>query len=445
MKHCGKIIIGEENCRFEFGNYILTIISETGKFLSRSKLCSVIDNNNWLILTDDDNNNLYLKIDEVHYCGKFEYRYNVVAYLLQYSYYDSNLKAMVSRPFSFEHIVIRNDILDYFFRNDNTYIESTIRLLQDWYSYSPEKISLSKRPTYKINIGKMEYNLNFIVMIERSNKPFPFNINNAIKVSGDISNSIECLWNIIKIMRFFLKFIAQSSSVNFDKEIRIYCGDDINECRTFFYLRPEQERKIYPKRVLEYSNLKDGIGNLIDSISSNKIYFRSLFSVDTDLITCADIMNICAAFESQYDSLYGDFRDKKKSGVKKKMIKMIVEKEDLFTEDEESYYKDILEGFRNYRDSLKQRIEYALSEFVKIYGDENVQCDFEETYLDMPTRIKDARNALDHGNKEHIFYHSTYWDSELLRAITYMLILKQANIPDEQIRQCLKKLSKFAI
>ena len=444
MKHYGKLIVGEEICRFEFENYILTVISETDKCLVWNNLSSIL-NNDWLTLTDNDNNILYLKVDGIRYCGRCEYCYNVVGYLLQYSYYDFKLKTRVSQPFSFEHIIIRNDILDYFFRNDNTYIESAAILLQNWCSHSPEKKPSSNRPTYQITINQIEYNMNFIVMIEGSNEPFPFNINNAIKVSGAISNDIECLWDIIKTMHLFLKFIAQSPSVNFDKGIRVYCGDDINESGTFFYLRPEQERIIYPERVLEYSTLKDGIGKLINSISSNKIYFRSLFSVDTDLITYADIMNTCAAFESQYDSLYGEFKDKKKSNVKKKMIEMITENKDLFTEEEESYYEDILTGFRNYRDSLKQRIEFALSEFVKIYGDENVQFDFEQTYLDMPTRIKDARNALDHGNKEHILTNSMYWDSELLRAITYMLILKQAHIPDEQIRKCLKKLSKSAV
>lgn len=443
MKYYGKIFIGEKECRFEFENYILTVISETDNFLGWNNLNSVLDNN-WLALIDNDNNNLYLKVDGIHYCGKFEYQYNVIGYLIQYSYYDFNLKTMVSEPFSFEHLIIRNDILDYFFRKDKVYIERAAKLLQDWCTGFSENNQLG-RPTYQITINQIEYNLDFVVMIEGTNNPFPFNINNAILVSGETSDDIESLWNIIKTMHLFLKFIAQSPSVNFDKEIRIYCGDKINESRTFFYMRPEQERIIYPERVLEYSALESGIKNIIESISSNRIYFRSLFSADANLITYADIMNVCAAFESQYAALYGDFKDEKKSKIKKKMISMITKNKDLFTKEEESYYKDVLEGFRNYRDSLKKRIEHALSEFVEIYGDENIEYDFVKSYLEMPERIKNARNALDHGNKEYILTYDMYWDSELLRAITYMLILKQANIPDEQIRKCLKKISKYAI
>ena len=52
-------------------------------------------------------------------------------------------------------------------------------------------------------------------------------------------------------------------------------------------------------------------------------------------------------------------------------------------------------------------------------------------------------NALDHGNKEHTLSHNTFLDAELLRAITYMLILKEADVPNTQIRKFLKKLSRF--
>ena len=33
-------------------------------------------------------------------------------------------------------------------------------------------------------------------MIEGTEKPFPFNINNAIKISGNKSSNIEELWNL---------------------------------------------------------------------------------------------------------------------------------------------------------------------------------------------------------------------------------------------------------
>lgn len=445
MKYYGKLIIGETNCTYELKDYTLTILSETDAFLGWKNLNSILDDDNWLSLNDNDNNSFYLKIDGIDYLGKRQYRYNIAGYLLIYSHYDLNFKKPLIQNFSFEHVVIRNDVLDYFFRNDNTFIKSAALLLADWFSPTDENIPPSNRPTYEITINENKYIIDFMVMIEGTENPFPFNINNAIKISGNKSTDIEELWNIIKTMQFFLKFIAQSPSINFDHEIYAYEGNDINKYRTFFYLRPEKEYTLHPNRILEYSVLKDNIGKIINLISSNKIYFRSLFGADADLITYADIMNACAAFESQYESYYGEFKDNIKKATKRKMLKLITDNTDIFTPEEFPYYEDILNGFRNYRDTLKQRIEHALTEFVDIYGDEYIKFDFEQDYLNMPTRIKDARNALDHGNKEHTLSHNTYLDSELLRAITYMLILKEANVPDAQIKKCLKKLSRFPL
>ena len=216
MKYYGKLIIGETNCTFELKDYTLTIFSESDVFLGWKNLNSILDDNNWLYLNDNDNHYLYLKIDGIDYLGKRQYFYSVAGYLLIYSHY-------------------------YFFKNDNTFIKNASLLLADWYSPNDETITPSKRPSYEIIINENKYIMDFIVVIEGTEKPFPFNINNAIKISGNKSSNIEELWKIVKTIQFFLKFIAQSPNINFDHEIYAYEGYNINENRTFFYLRPEKD------------------------------------------------------------------------------------------------------------------------------------------------------------------------------------------------------------
>lgn len=91
----------------------------------------------------------------------------------------------------------------------------------------------------------------------------------------------------------------------------------------------------------------------------------------------------------------------------------------------------LLVGIKNVKEILKKRIDIVLQEFVQIYGDLNIKCDFEEDYVNMPERIKNSRNALDHGNVEYKFERQMYWDAELLRAMVYMLILKTAGVSDK--------------
>ena len=63
-------------------------------------------------------------------------------------------------------------------------------------------------------------------------------------------------------------------------------------------------------------------------------------------------------------------------------------------------------------------------------------------YEKMPERIKNSRNALDHGNRDIVLNSNAYWDAELLRAIVYMMILKEAGVDEEKIRHSLNKFTR---
>ena len=114
-------------------------------------------------------------------------------------------------------------------------------------------------------------------------------------------------------------------------------------------------------------------------------------------ITYADIMNICAAFELQFDvSVRHNYKYKEQEKVKKKIIKIIENsRETEFSDSEKIYFDEIIEGMKN--------VEYK-------------------------------------------FERNMYWDAELLRAMVYMLILKTAGVSDKnKLFNTLKKLSKYPI
>ena len=102
--------------------------------------------------------------------------------------------------------------------------------------------------------------------------------------------------------------------------------------------------------------------------------------------------------------------------------------------------KSIINGIRNFSDTLKSKLQYALEDFIAIYEkDKNrVEFDFGKNYIDMPNRLKNARNALDHGNTKYQLSNINYYDVELVRAIIYMMILKKINMPNEQIGKCVR-------
>ena len=217
----------------------------------------------------------------------------------------------------------------------------------------------------------------------------------------------------------------------------------------------EQTDLISRRGVLKFDNIKKGVTNIFEQIALNKICFRSLFQHDSNSYYMYDIMNACAAFEAQFEETYKNkFKFKEQSTVKSKMIKYIEDSRQNYSTEELEYFDAILNGFKNYRDTLKKRIEIALNEFKRIYeqineGEEDrdykIKQDFMHDYQSLPERIVNARNALDHGNLKYLITWSAFTDTELLRAVTYMLILQKAEIDDYDIMCCLEKMACLTI
>ena len=89
--------------------------------------------------------------------------------------------------------------------------------------------------------------------------------------------------------------------------------------------------------VIEYDEIKDGLGKLFEMFYRDEICNRSLFICDSQKITYMDIMNICAAFEAQFRESYGNkYKIQKQEDVKNKLVKFIENhKTELINENEE--------------------------------------------------------------------------------------------------------------
>lgn len=434
--YVGNLMIDEENYLFYFVDYKLLILGNFTQKINYSKIINFLGEDWWISVQDFENAGLDIKIDNIDYVIANKCSLSVEAYFITRSL--KKEKEVLDR-LHFRNICIRNDIIDYMFRNNREYIKNVIYLLNKWngcgldipnpqFQYEP----------IDIQVNGENYVLEFKILFQGSQKPFPFNINHSILISSDVDRTFKEIWYVVKLVRFFLKFVAQSEGVNFEEKIYVY-QDDMDQCSTFLSLRDENNADIIMERVLEYNDIKKGIGELINKIDNNKILFRSLFTMNKNIIFSSDIMNICAAFESQAP----DFADKKKKDVRRKMVSKLSEVRNEFEESELQYFDEIIEGFNNYKDTLKERIECALKELVDIYGAEDIRYKFLMDYEEMPKRIKNSRNALDHGNGDVKLSNKVYWDAELLRAIVYMIILKDIGVENGDIKHSLDKLSRF--
>ena len=439
----GFVEINDTQYPFVFSNFLLVI--STGRDDVSWEYISSIVIDGKIRLFDNRKAELILFADRYQRVHLGEYGIHVTGFILCYSFEDN---AEVAHFSTIRNMMFKHPAIDYFFRSDALLLDRYIELLNLQKSPIYPGIELPSRDIpyregCKFTIEQKEIVVEFGATSRfEYEKPFPFTLFNIIYLKCEEGMNIDEAFKAINIIKLFLCLISQANAINLDC-VLLNLNTSYPSHDAMLYLRPEEERPILKNRVLDYENIKSGIENIFSQIIANQICFRSLFDTSITQIHIHDIVNICAAFEAQFELTNPKFKDKEQRAVKRKMINDLNALRKNYSDVELEHFDTVLEGFKNFSDTLKLRLQTALGEFVRICGKTGASGGFKKDYQQMPERIKNARNAIAHGNLEHPLIEAAFTDTELVRAIIYMLILQEAKIDDWNIGACLKKLSGF--
>lgn len=438
----GYIDIDGAKYSYTFSDFIFSIHvgDGPGRYMGWER-CNQIVNDGWIHIWDLSQNELYLRVERQTYLSPGDRSYAISGYIRLF-YLDR--KSDRNSPFLCHNLLFEHPVIDFLFDCDDEYMQRVVSLFSSWNNSAESNDIRTNRCVHRFSLSGTEYEINFPTYCQyKYDDPFPFHVFNAILIENANIQDVKEVWRIVDTVKLFLQLVSQSRIINLDK-VSLNFMDCQQPYNAWLYMRPEQNVLISNReRVLKYKDIKECIGNIFEQISKNQIYFRSLFNEHDTIIHTYDIMNICAAFEAQFAVLEPKFKDKTQSSIKKRMVNQILSYRAEYDDTETEYFDAILNGLKNFNDTLQRRLQIALDEFIRIYGEDDIGFDFYREYRTMPKRIKDTRNALDHGNCTYQLTSLMFQDTELLRAITYMLILKKANMPDSNIRTCLKRLSKF--
>ena len=268
---------------------------------------------------------------------------------------------------------------------------------------------------------------------------YKFDVLGYISIKSDSMrkiNDYKIKYNEICMQSDIIDCFFRNDSVHKQEIISLLANDQGIEVTGMDKKRPEIalsfDNTAYNSKVIEYCDIRSGIGKLMEMIYRNNICYRSLFPVDYERVTYSDIMNICAAFECQYEIRYKKrYKAQKQEDVKCKILSLVEQNKSSIIDGDEEAYNVVVEGIKYVNETLKNRIQEALNSFVEIYGEQQVRLRFSNDFEKMPERIKNSRNYLDHGNVKKSFTKKSFTDAELLRAVVYMMIIESAGITEK--------------
>lgn len=149
---------------FRLDDYKLTISNTEGKFTSLDDIKTII-NDGWIKLEDFSKNVIYVYIEEIKYLNLYEYKCDLQFYVVDWYRKDKRY------TFEFDHIWIKSDCLDYYFRNDPKYKSDISNLINQW---NGKKINDERieRNTVKMVAFNQKLLIDFKTMIQGSDKHF---------------------------------------------------------------------------------------------------------------------------------------------------------------------------------------------------------------------------------------------------------------------------------
>lgn len=444
MDYSGKIKLFNKKFDYIIKDFEMTIVDSRGELLKKDKIKDII--NKWLETEINEERKLIVKLSYKN-INDNSIVMNIVAYAF---ILDLKIEREKTKD-EIHKLTFRSDVLDFFYRPQKNYIKNVSNIIS---SFDNNKMLKGNNKKYEFNFNDKKFVLYFSINSYLTvYNQFMFDVFNSLNIECEDNITIDEVYQISFIVKKFLSFISNSRKVFLDK---IIINGYFNEQSAYkygeFYLEQGEKENIKWNNVFKYDNLKEKIGEIFNEIINDNICFVSLFQYEKEYISTIDIMNICAAFESQFDKTYPKYRNKKFNCVKDDILTDLDFFKSTYKRDKKSQEitNEIILAVKNYKDILRSKLEYALIDFEKLYNSKygenmSIKYDFKDNYKEMPIRIKNARNKLDHGNTKVEINYDVLTDTILLRAVTYFMILKKAGIKRADIMKCIRIFTRFGV
>lgn len=292
MDYSGKINLLGKKYHYIIKGYEMTIVNTRIDILRNHKLSEIT--NKWIETETNEEKKLVVKLSYKNARDDaIIMKIDAYFYITDLEYKREKMKDEIRK------ITYRSDVLDYFFRPNKKYIKLVSNLIQTFDNGKLKKENFKKYEFYYNNKKFIMYfGINSYL---RTNERFMFDVFSSLNIECDDNITFDEVYEISMYVKKFLSFISNTRKVYFDE---VMINGYFNESKYkygYFYLNHGDKESVYYMNVLNYDDLKNNIQEIMQEIINDNICFTSLFQYDQNYINTIDIMNICAAFECQFD------------------------------------------------------------------------------------------------------------------------------------------------
>lgn len=287
-----------------------------------------------------------------------------------------------------------------------------------------------------------------------SNPPLPSSTNlNLGELHSYLRLYTDCSWSPNSIINLYLRiyhlfvFISFRRNITFDNITlsRQMPDGKLHPVAELFVASSEQCTTIEPHRTILHEDIGDKIANLYRMNPFDKfLQFIPKNDKTAQILDSNVYLNACAAFESLYDLIYGEYisKDDDHEEVKRRIVSALYSIVDEYTDNKRTEAKAFLRTIEEMDEkTLKNKFKTVIREYVDVLKAVFPKINFNKRYINnISYQFANQRNNLAHGNIEILTEMEIPPYSYALCLIYVLMLSKLAEIPSAQIPPIVKKL-----
>ncbi len=284
----------------------------------------------------------------------------------------------------------------------------------------------------------------------------PLELHSKMIFDFEATSDHAFLYRLKDVVQDFIQYLCYRENITL-QEIELYTPCDhggLEKCGRFYLVgnKEDELNVLKQKRNIQYDDVKDAVGKILDDIGANQLYLRHIpvSHKNGNVITPASFIMITTAFEWTFKKMYtrGIGLSAESLAAEREVTCYLTEylnkSAKFLNKKVKNIYSFLINNVNYALTTLEYKINYAGTQYTDILQNLETRLysqNGEEFNISKAAkRISKQRNAFAHGSLDQYFEKVTLLDITYLRHLVYAMQLRFYGVNDELIKNAIKSL-----